>query len=165
MPGALTRAPGVAAAALLAAAALAASALAAEAPSRESYREAAEPICKSNTRANERIFKGVKAEVRAGKLAPAARQFAKATRALGHTVSQLKRIPRPATDEARLARWFGDIEAEKRLFEAVAAKLRAGRKGAAERLVARLNANAIKTNDVVIPFQFEYCRFEPSRFT
>lgn len=37
---------------------------------REGYREAVEPICKSNTQANERILAGVKQEVRGESSSP-----------------------------------------------------------------------------------------------
>ena len=57
---------------LLIIAALAGSALAAEV-SRETYREAAEPICKTNTKANERILSGVRAKVKHNKLGAAGR--------------------------------------------------------------------------------------------
>ena len=35
---------------------------------RTTYNESVEPICKANTQANEKILKGVKAEVKANKL-------------------------------------------------------------------------------------------------
>lgn len=132
---------------------------------RESYREAVEPICKANTKANERIFAGVRTEVRKGKLKSAARQFEKAARALKATVAQLRAVPQPPADEARLAKWLADVGAEASLFERVAAKLKAGQKAAAEQLVVRLTHQAIVANSVVVPFQFHYCKLDPSRFT
>lgn len=139
-------------------------ALAAEA-TRESYREAAEPICKANTEANERILDGVRAEVRAGKLKPAAVKFSKAARELKATVAELRRLPRPSADRARLSRWLGKVEAEAVLFERVAAKLRAGERTEAQRMVVKLTTNAADANRIVIPFEFRYCRLEPARFT
>jgi hypothetical protein len=133
--------------------------------SRASYKEAAEPICKQNTEANERIFQGVRAEVKAGKLKPAATKFARAAQALKQTIAQLKSVPRPAADSAKLGKWLADVGLEANLFEAIAAKLRAGNKGSAEHLVVKLTSNANKANNVVLAFEFEYCRFEPSRFT
>lgn len=47
---------------------------------RGSYRGALEPICKTDTQADERIFARVKDEVRGDKLKPAAAQFTKAAR-------------------------------------------------------------------------------------
>ncbi len=133
--------------------------------SRASYREAVEPICRANGKANERILAGVRPEVRAGKLKPAAAQFAKAAAALKQTLAELKAVPQPSGDGARLARWLAYAGAEVRLFEAAASDLRAGRKGAAEHMVARLTETASRANAEVLPFEFHYCRFEPSRFT
>jgi hypothetical protein len=141
-----------------------ASAVAAEA-SRAEYREAAEPICKVNTKANERILGGVKAEVRHDKLKTAAAKFAKAATALKQTQRQLEALPQPAGDRARLGKWFAYVSSEVSYFEAIANKLRAGKKGAAEQYVSRLTVTATQANNAVLPFEFDYCRFEPSRFT
>jgi hypothetical protein len=132
---------------------------------RDSYREAVEPICQVNTKANERILAGVRPEVRAGKLAPAAAQFAKAARALKTTLRQLGAVARPPADAARLGEWLTDVKAEAALFERIAAQLRAGQKSLAEHTVVELTTNAAKANNLVLPFEFHYCRLEPSRFT
>jgi hypothetical protein len=132
---------------------------------RTSYREQTEPICKANTEANERILGGVRSEVRAGRLKPAAAQFAKAASELKKTIGQLRAVPRPPADMARLSRWLGKVSLEAGLFEQVAAKLRAGAKTEAQRVAVKLTSNATKANNVVLAFEFEYCRFEPSRFT
>jgi hypothetical protein len=132
---------------------------------RDSYREAAEPICQANTQANERILAGVRSEVKRGKLAPAAAQFTKAAKALKLAKRQLAAVPQPPADQARLGKWLGLVETEGSLFERISAQLRAGQKSAAERTVAKLSTNANQANNLVIPFEFRYCRFEPSRFT
>jgi hypothetical protein len=157
---------------LLAVAAIAATTLAsvtslavANEVTRDSYREAVEPICQVNTKANERILAGTRSEVRAGKLAPAAAQFARAASALKKTRTQLAAVARPPADQAKLANWLAAVKVEASLFGRVAAQLRAGQKGAAERTVAKLTSNATQANNLVIPFEFRYCRFEPSRFT
>jgi hypothetical protein len=132
---------------------------------RASYRESVEPICKADTQANERILAGVKGEVRAGNLRPAAAQFTKAARALKSAIGQLQKIPAPAADATRLSKWLGKVSNEAGYFEAVAKKLRAGDKAGAEHLVNKLTTEAAAANNVVIPFEFQYCRLEPSRFT
>jgi hypothetical protein len=153
-----------AAAALVALGVLGASARATEV-SREGFREQAEPICMVDTKANERILAGVRAEVRKGKTGPPAARFAKAAKALRSALAQLEGLPRPAADEARLARWFATVRTEVGYFEAVSRKLKAGQKAAAERLVSKLTVNGTKADDQVLPFEFTYCRLEPSRFT
>jgi hypothetical protein len=157
---------------LLAVAAVAATALvlvtspaAASEVTRDSYRETVEPICQLNTKANERILAGVRSEVRGGKLAPAATQFARAASALKKTRTQLAAVPQPPADQTRLGKWLGEVGTEASLFERISGQLRAGQKSAAERTVAKLNTNANQANNLVIPFEFQYCRFEPSRFT
>jgi phosphomevalonate kinase len=139
-------------------------ALAAEV-TRDSYREAVEPICKTNTEANERILKGVRKEVKQGKLKPAALSFEKAAKALRKTVRELKAVPQPPDDEARLSKWLKVVGEEASLFQTAGGQLRAGNKVAAQETVLRLTHNANKANNDVIPFEFRYCRLEPSKFT
>jgi hypothetical protein len=132
---------------------------------RAGYREAVEPICKTDSQTNERIFAGVKGEVRQGKLKPAAVKFSKAAVALKAAIGQIQKVPAPAADAARLSKWLGKVSNEAGYFEAVAKKLRAGDKAGAEHLVNKLTTEAAAANNVVIPFEFQYCRLEPSRFT
>ena len=46
----------------------------------DEYAERVEPICKANTEANSRILKGVKDQVKQGKLVPAGKRFIRARR-------------------------------------------------------------------------------------
>jgi hypothetical protein len=154
----------VAASVAVALTALTSLAVAAEA-TRDSYREAVEPICKTDTQANERIFAGVKQEVRQGKLKPAAVKFSKAAVALKKAIAQIQNVPAPAADASSLSKWLGKVSNEAGYFEAVSKKLRAGDKAGAEHLVNKLTTEAAAANNVVIPFEFTYCRLEPSRFT
>jgi hypothetical protein len=160
----VSRAALIAAAVVAAAVAFSALASAAEV-TRDSYREAVEPICKTDTQANERILAGVKQEVRGGQLKPASAQFSKAARALNAAVAELRGVPQPPADSARLLKWLGKVTVEAGLFERVAKKLAAGDKAWAQKLVVKLSTQANAANNVVIPFQFQYCRLEPSRFT
>ncbi len=142
----------------------ASAALAAEV-SRDEYKEAVEPICMKNTKANERILASVKGEVKAGKLKTAAAKFAKSSTELKRTLKELEKVPQPAADEARLTKWFGLVKVEAELFAQAGKKLKAGDKGGAEHVVAKLTQNANKANVEVLPFGFRYCRLEPSKFT
>jgi hypothetical protein len=141
-----------------------ASAFAAEV-SRDEYKEAVEPICKSNTQANERILAGVSKEVKAGNLKPASAKFAKASTALTKALHQLEGVPQPAADEARLTKWFSYVKIEAELFGTAGKKLKAGDKAGAEQIVNKLTQNANKANLEVLPFGFRYCRLEPAKFT
>jgi hypothetical protein len=152
---------------VFAAAVPASAAFAAQSPevTRASYKEAVEPICQTDTEANERILAGVKSQVRSGKLKPAAAKFAKAAGALRAAVAELRDVPQPPADASRLAKWLGKVSNEASLFDQVATKLKAGDKATAQHLVVKLTTEANAANNVVLPFQFRYCRLEPSRFT
>jgi hypothetical protein len=132
---------------------------------RQSYKEAVEPICKSNTEANERILKGVRQKVKAGKLKAAGLQFEKAGKALHRAIVQLKAVPQPTADEAKLAKWLKYVGEEEKLFLKGAKQLKEGNKTGAQATVIRLNHNANQANNQVLAFEFKYCRFEPSKFT
>jgi hypothetical protein len=133
--------------------------------SRDEYKEAVEPICKTNTKANERILSGVKQEVKAGKLTTAAAKFTKASTELKRTLVELEKVPQPAADGARLTKWFALVKVEAELFGTAGKKLKAGDKAGAERIVNKLSQNANKANLEVLPFSFRYCRLEPAKFT
>lgn len=137
----------------------------AEEATRATYKEAAEPICKANTSANERILAGAREEVKQGKLKSAANRFERAASALRETLAELKRIPRPPADTARLSRWLGLLKTEVQLLEKTARYLDAGKKGAAAGMVVRLKSVASRANNAVFAFEFEYCHFDPARFT
>jgi hypothetical protein len=133
--------------------------------SRAEYKAAVEPICRRDTKANERILAGVRKEVRQGRDEAAAAKFLRASRALKKALRQLERVPRPAADEGRLDEWFRYVKLEADLFGTAAKKLRAGNKPAAEHLVVKLTRTANKANLQVLPFGFRYCRLQPAKFT
>ncbi len=139
-------------------------ALAAEV-TRESYKEAVEPICKTNTEANEKILKGVRQKVQKGQLKIAGTQFEKAGKALHKAIVQLKAVAQPTADQAKLAKWLKYVGEEEKLFLKGAKQLKEGNKTAAQATVIRLNHNANQANNQVLAFEFKYCRFEPSKFT
>jgi hypothetical protein len=133
--------------------------------SRDEYKDAAEPICKSNTLANERILAAVPKEVKEGKLKPAAAKFAKAAAGQAKALRRLESLGRPAPDEARLAKWFSYLKIEAELFATAGKKLAAGDKAGAEHIVTKLTLNGNKANNEVLPFGFRYCRLETAKFT
>jgi hypothetical protein len=160
----LKRVAGATAAAVVLALIVAATAFAAEV-SRAEYKTAAEPICKSNVKANERILAGVRKEVKQGKLKTAGVKFAKASTGQAQALRELEALPRPAADETRLAKWFSYLKIEAELFATAGRKLKAGDKPGAEHITTKLTQNANKANVEVLPFDFHYCRLEPSKFT
>jgi hypothetical protein len=133
-------------------------------PEAQAYREDVEPICKRNTEANQTILKGVRANVKAGKLKKASRQLLAAAKALKHTREQLLKVPKPTADTARLTKWLKGVKTEIELLEAAGRKLAKGEKNAAQKMVVRLDSNARRTNNLVLDYEFRFCRFQPSKF-
>lgn len=130
----------------------------------DEYKERVEPICKADTEANEKILDGVRANVKAGKLKKASRQLAGAAKALKHAYVQLSQVPKPAEDAARLTKWLGGVKTEAQLFETAANKLAKGEKNGAQKMIVRLQTNATQTNNLVLSYEFRYCRFQPGKF-
>ena len=132
---------------------------------RTEYKEQVEPICKANTEANEKILSGVRAEVKEGKLKPAAAKFEKASAALKTTHRELAAVPQPTADEAKLSKWLGYVKTEAELFHSAAKALREGNKNKAESYVVKLSHNATLANNTVLSFGFRYCKLQPAKFT
>ena len=151
--------------ALAAALAATASLAAAEEVTRETYKAQVEPICQTNTKANEKILKGVRTEVREGKLSLAGRQFIKASTALNKAYAQLKAVPQPAADQARLTKWLKYVKEEASLFQTGGKALKAGNKSKAQSIVVKLTHTANLANSTVLMFSFHYCKLNPSKFT
>lgn len=137
----------------------------AEEVTRDSYKAQVEPICKTNTEANEKILKGVREEVKKGKLALAGKQFAKAATALKSAYKQIKAVPMPTADTAKLTKWLSYVKQEAELFAQGAKALKAGNKTKAQTIVVKLTHTANLANSQVLSFGFRYCKLNPSKFT
>ncbi|HEY8082428.1 MAG TPA: hypothetical protein VIE64_02575 [Solirubrobacterales bacterium] len=127
---------------------------------RKQYKDQVEPICKKNAEENKSILKGVREKVNKGKLVLAGQQFIKAAAALRKTLSKLKEVPRPPSDEAKLKEWLKRIGEEATLLQKVGKALKEEKRRRAESLSAQLEAGARLTNSLVVPFGFRHCRFE-----
>jgi hypothetical protein len=150
---------------LTAALLLAVAAPSAMAITRDEYKAQVEPICKTNSEANDRILKGVRQEVKQNKLKPAGAKFIKASNALKGTYNQLKAVEQPTADVAKLTKWLGYVKTEADLFNSAGKALKAGNKSKAQKFVNKLTTNANQANATVLTFNFRYCRFEPSKYT
>jgi hypothetical protein len=161
----ISRMFGAATMVLIAAGALAALAVAAPEQTRESYVAQVEPICKTNTKANERILAGVEKKVKEGKLKVAAGQFTQAAAAFGKAVKQLRAVPQPTADKAKLTEWLGYLGGEQKLLGEIGKALKAGKKSQASRLGVLLEHNGRQANNTVLAFEFNYCLIDQSRFS
>jgi hypothetical protein len=130
----------------------------------DEYKAQVEPICKANLQANEKILKGVRENVRKGKLGKASKQLFGAAKALKKTRLELLQVPTPSADATRLTKWLGGVKTEVELLEAAGRKLAHGERNGASRMVVRLKTNATKTNNMVLSYEFHYCKFEPQKF-
>ncbi len=150
---------------LIAFAMVGSSVAAAEGPTRDEYRDAVEPICKVNTKANERILSGVRKQVQENKLKAAGAKFAQASTALKKARRELVGVPQPSADLQRLKKWLDYVKTEADLFGQTAKKLKAEDRRGANQMVIKLTQTANRANAQVLPFDFVYCRLEPARFT
>ena len=153
--------------ALLAAALLAAGALAVTSPeqTREGYVAKVEPLCKANTKSNEKILAGVRSKIKSGQLSVAAGQFTKASTAFGKAVVQIKAVPQPVTDATKLGKWITALEGETKLLSEIGKALKGGDKGKAQSLSVKLTHNGNVANNAVLGFDFNYCLIDSSRFS
>ncbi len=140
-------------------------ALVSEEVTRDSYKQAVEPICAVNAKANGRILRHVRKDFKADRLSKAGTSMLKAGRALERTYKQLRAIPGPPADAGRLGRWLKKVKVEANVFHSAGKALKQGRKGKASALVVKLNHNADAANNLVVLFGFHNCRFKPSKYT
>jgi hypothetical protein len=156
-----------AAAALLMLALCAATALAVTSAeqTRESYVAEVEPICKTNTKANERLLGGVKKQVKEGKLKAAAGKVSTASASSASTLKKLKQVLQPPADAAKLKKWFGFLEKEQKLLGELSSALKAENKSRVQLLTVQLTHNGNQANTTVLSFEFNYCLIPTSQFS
>jgi hypothetical protein len=148
----------------LCALALAAGAAAAQEPTRTEYVAQLEQICKPGSEATERAVSGVRADVRAERLAVAGGKFARAQRIFAATVRSISTVPRPTADRATLGRWFAALSQEKLYLGQMVKTLRADDVAGFQRVSARFIHEGNRANNAVVSFGFNYCSFKPTRF-
>jgi len=151
-------------AAVIATLAVAALAHGAEPQTRAGYVAQLEPICKRNTEASERILAGASERIKRRKLAPAGKQFVRASRVFANGVRQIVRVPRPPADEAKLQKWFRFLRIVERRLLKVGQALKRGERLKATHTSIQLERSANAANNVSFAFQFHYCRLSRSRF-
>lgn len=156
--------PALLAAALALASIFAASVLAAEEPTRAEYVAQLEQICKPRSEATARVVRGVRADVRAERLAAAATKFAKARRTFGATVDAISTVPRPVADRSTLKRWFRALGREELYLGQMVKVLRQDSVSGFQRVSAKFIQEGNRANNAVVSFGFNYCSFKPTRF-
>jgi hypothetical protein len=132
---------------------------------RAEYREQVEPICRANTEANDHILRGIRANVRRGKLKPAGRQLIRASSALRGALAELRKVPRPPADAGRLSEWLDQIAKQADLLQKAGRALIAGNRHRAGTLVTQASNGARRANALVVSFEFRDCRLDASRYS
>ena len=132
--------------------------------SRTAYKEAVEPICKTNKEASKRILTGVEKLVKKDKLKQAGAKFSAAAAALEKAEKALAGVAPPPEDSAKVSKWLSGIKGEVSLMKTIAAKFKAGNKSKGSSLVVKLKSNANTTNNLVLVFQFKECKINPAQF-
>jgi len=133
-------------------------------PTRDEYRVRVEKICKRDSDRGSRILAGAQQRIRKGKLAPAGRQFLRASRAFGSSVRQIVRVPRPPADDARLRKWHRFLRILRGRLSEVGKALLGGNRIKVNHATIKAERTGNAANNVSFPFEFEYCRFTRSRF-
>lgn len=133
-------------------------------PTRTEYVSRLEQICRPGSDATERAVRGVRADVRAERLAVAAGKFARAERIFKNTVRSISVVPRPLPDRATLKRWFAALGKEEVYLGQMVRVLRADNVAGFERVSAQFIHEGNRANNAVVSFGFNYCDFKPTRF-
>ena len=136
----------------------------AESPDRGEYVDRLETVCKPGVEATQRAVRGLRSDIKAERLAVAARKLSSAARIFDGTVREISPVPRPALDANQLSKWFGYLRLQEDYLARAAAALRAERIVQYQRNAVRFVHTGNLANDVVIAFGFDYCEFKFSRF-
>ena len=134
------------------------------APSRSEYVARLEGMCKPRALATKRAVQGMRADLRAERLAVAASKFSKASRLFAATVHTISPQPRPPADRATLTQWFKYLHQEEANLRRIVTVLRADRPVAFQHASASFVKSGERADDVVLAFGFDFCYFELSRF-
>lgn len=133
-------------------------------PTRAEYVAAIEPICEKNTADNKRILKGARKKVNAGRMPVAGRQFIRASKAFGRAVTQITKVTRPPTDDARLLKWFKFLRIVQKNLKKIGLALKAENRVKANHESIRAERSGNAANNVGSIFKFLHCHLQPSRF-
>jgi hypothetical protein len=162
--GEMMRTSGTVALTLVAMLAMAASAPAEE-PTLESYIAQIEAICKRDKEAGKQILSGARERINRGRIAPAGRQFIRASARFGATIKQLVAVPRPAAAEAKLQRWFKFLRLVRTRVRKTGQHFVAGRRVDATHESIRGEKSGNAANNVSFGFGVRECRLSRSRFS
>jgi hypothetical protein len=131
---------------------------------RSGFVKQAEPICKGTTVANRTILRGIRSDIRKGRLKRAGRKFQRAERELESTIDDLELLERPEEDDSTLVRWFRQLNAEANVLGRIAGRLKADDTTHLRRYILELLRTANKANNIVLTFGFDHCLLRPAQY-
>ena len=132
---------------------------------RQEYVDRLEKMCKPRAEATRRAMKGVRTDVRYPKRHPiAADKFGKGAEIFAGTIEKIGRVPRPASDAAKLKEWFVYLNRQEDYLQEITEQLRMGHTIKAQRLTSRFIHNGNLANNVTLAFGFNWCSFKFSRY-
>ena len=137
---------------------------AAEGPARDEYVARLEQLCKPGSEQTKRAVHGVRGDLRAERLAVAARKFGRAKVIFARTSRSIAAVPRPGADRATLSRWFAALGKEKLYLGQMVTALHAGNFARFQRVFARFAQEGNRANNAVVAFGFNYCAYKPGRY-
>lgn len=158
--------PGTAALVVVATLAVAAPAFGiGEPPSEAEYVATVEPICKRDRQAAERILRGARDNINAGRLRVAGNQLIRASKRFGATIGELVAVPRPPASEVKLQKWFKFLRIVKTRLAATGKLYKEGRELEATHESIRTEKSGNAANNVSFSLGFRDCRMSRSRFS
>jgi hypothetical protein len=131
---------------------------------RKAYRAQVEPICKSSTDNNARILKGVEGQVKKGVLVPAGKRFIRASEAFGKAVGKIAKVPRPSTEAQLVGKWIGYLKEQESWLRKIGLALKAEQEGKARANAVKLDRANKNGNELMIDFEFNYCKISSDKF-
>lgn len=133
-------------------------------PSRGEYVSQLEKVCKPGAEETQQAMKGVRDDVREGRISLATYKFGRAATIFGRTIKTIAEYPRPSADTKRLQQWFVYLNRQEDYLNQITAQLHAGHTIRAQRLTARFIHNGNLANNVTLAFGFNFCSFKFSRY-
>ena len=79
-------------------------------------------------------------------------------------MNQIKAVPQPVADTAKLTKWLSYLDRETKMLGEIGKALKANKKSKAQTLSVRLTHNGNVANNQVLGFEFDYCLIDSSKF-
>jgi hypothetical protein len=129
------------------------------AQTRESYKTAIEPLCRTNREAAERIMEGAQRRIDKHEFTAVGKQFIRVSVSFGGLIPRIAAVPRPLGDEHRVDRWLEQMRLLRSRLRNTGKYYKAGEDIKAAHETALAQRSAIAANNISIVFKVRYCRF------